>query len=107
MLKQKKVIVSLTSFPAAMIYAKDAINSILDQGISGDLFLSGLSSFFRDILVSKNKVSHKLLNLDDTKINKLSDLGSDLNYDFLIEYIAILNEAEINFQKSINQRLLV
>ena len=85
----------------------NATNSILDQGISGDLFLSGLSSFFRDILVSKNKVSHKLLNLDDTKINKLSDLGSDLNYDFLIEYIAILNEAEINFQKSINQRLLV
>ena len=85
----------------------NATNFILDQGISGDLFLSGLSSFFRDILVSKNKVSHKLLNLDDTKINKLSDLGSDLNYDFLIEYIAILNEAEINFQKSINQRLLV
>ena len=85
----------------------NAVNSILDQGISGDLFLSGLSSFFRDILVSKNKVSHKLLNLDDTEINKLSDLGSDLNYDFLIEYIAILNEAEINFQKSINQRLLV
>ena len=85
----------------------NAVNSILNQGISGDLFLSGLSSFFRDILVSKNKVSHKLLNLDDTKINKLSDLGSDLNYDFLIEYIAILNEAEINFQKSINQRLLV
>ena len=48
----------------------NAVNSILDQGISGDLFLSGLSSFFRDILVSKNKVSHKLLNLDDTKINK-------------------------------------
>ena len=85
----------------------NVINSILDQGISGDLFLSGLSSFFRDILVSKNKISHKLLNLDDTQINKLSDLGSDLNYDFLIEYINILNEAEINFQKSINQRLLV
>ena len=85
----------------------NVINSILDQGISGDLFLSGLSSFFRDILVSKNKISHKLLNLDDTKINKLSDLGSYLDFDFLIEYINILNEAEINFQKSINQRLLV
>ncbi len=82
-------------------------NSILDQGISGDLFLSGLSSFFRDILVSKNKLSHKLLNYDESKINKLTDLGSALNYEFLIEYINILNESEINFQKSINQRLLV
>ena len=82
-------------------------NSVLDQGISGDLFLSGLSSFFRDILVSKNKSSHKLLNYDESKINKLIDLGSALNYEFLIEYINILNESEINFQKSINQRLLV
>ena len=82
-------------------------NSVLDRGISGDLFLSGLSSFFRDILVSKNKLSHKLLNYDESKINKLIDLGSALNYEFLIEYINILNESEINFQKSINQRLLV
>ncbi len=82
-------------------------NSVLDQGISGDLFLSGLSSFFRDILVSKNKLSQKLLNYDESKINKLIDLGSALNYEFLIEYINILNESEINFQKSINQRLLV
>ena len=82
-------------------------NSVLDQGVSGDLFLSGLSSFFRDILVSKNKLSHKLLNYDESKINKLTDLGSALNYEFLIEYINILNESEINFQKSINQRLLI
>jgi len=82
-------------------------NSVLDQGVSGDMFLSGLSSFFRDILVSKNKLSHKLLNYDELKINKLTDLGSALNYEFLIEYINILNESEINFQKSINQRLLV
>ena len=85
----------------------NATNSVLDQGISGDLFLSGLSSFFRDILVSKNKLSHKLLSYDESKINKLTDLGSGLNYEFLIEYINILNESEINFQKSINQRLLV
>ena len=85
----------------------NSTNAVLDQGISGDLFLSGLSSFFRDILVSKNKLSHKLLNYDESKINRLTDLASVLNYDFLIEYINILNESEINFQKSINQRLLV
>ncbi len=82
-------------------------NSILDQGISGDLFLSGLSSFYRDILVSKNELSHKLLSYDKSKINILVNLGSKLNYEVIIEYINILNEAEINFQKSLNQRLLI
>jgi DNA polymerase-3 subunit gamma/tau len=68
-------------------------NSILDQGISGDLFLSGLSSFYRDILVSKNELSHKLLSYDKSKINILVNLGSKLNYEVIIEYINILNEA--------------
>ena len=85
----------------------NATNSILDQGISGDLFLSGLSSFYRDILVCKNNLSQKLLNYDEAKIKVLYDLSSEKSYDFLIEYIKILNDAEINFQKSINQRLLV
>ena len=82
-------------------------NSILEQGISGDLFLSGLSSFYRDILVCKNNLSQKLLNYDEAKIKVLYDLSSEKSYDFLIEYLKILNDAEINFQKSINQRLLV
>jgi len=85
----------------------NATNSVLDQGISGDLFLSGLSSFYRDILVCKNNLSQKLLNYDEAKIKVLYDLSSEKSYDFLIEYIKILNDAEINFQKSINQRLLV
>ena len=85
----------------------NATNSILDQGISGDLFLSGLSSFYRDILVCKNNLSQKLLNYDEAKIKVLYNLSSEKSYDFLIEYIKILNDAEINFQKSINQRLLV
>ena len=85
----------------------NSTNSILDMGISGDLFLSGISSFYRDIMISKNKLSHKLLNQEESKIKILTELGSKLDYNMIIEYINILNEAEINFQKSLNQRLLI
>lgn len=85
----------------------NSTNSILDMGISGDLFLSGISSFYRDIMISKNKLSHKLLNHEESKIKILTELGSKLDYNMIIEYINILNEAEINFQKSLNQRLLI
>lgn len=85
----------------------NSTNSILDMGISGDLFLSGISSFYRDIMISKNKLSHKLLNHEESKIKILTKLGSKLDYNMIIEYINILNEAEINFQKSLNQRLLI
>ena len=82
-------------------------NAILDMGISGDLFISGISSFYRDVLVSKNELSHKLLNYDESKVKILIELGSKIDYNTIIEYLNILNEAEINFQKSLNQRLLI
>jgi DNA polymerase-3 subunit gamma/tau len=37
----------------------------------------------------------------------LIELGSKIDYNTIIEYLNILNEAEINFQKSLNQRLLI
>ena len=82
-------------------------NAILDMGISGDLLISGISSFYRDVLVSKNELSHKLLNYDESKVKILIELGSKIDYNTIIEYLNILNEAEINFQKSLNQRLLI
>ena len=83
------------------------INSVLDNGISGDIFISGLSSFFRDVLVCKNKLSQNLVNHDEANFKLLLDVSSKVDYNYLIEYMNILNDAEINFQKSINQKLLI
>ena len=83
------------------------INSILDNGISGDIFISGLSSFFRDVLVCKNKLSQNLVNYNEANFKLLLDVSSKVDYNYLIEYMNILNDAEINFQKSINQKLLI
>ena len=83
------------------------INSVLDNGISGDIFISGLSSFFRDVLVCKNKQSQNLVNYNEANFKLLLDVSSKVDYNYLIEYMNILNDAEINFQKSINQKLLI
>ena len=83
------------------------INSVLDNGISGDILISGLSSFFRNVLVCKNKLSQNLVNYDEANFKLLLDVSSKVDYNYLIEYMNILNDAEINFQKSINQKLLI
>ena len=83
------------------------INSVLDNGITGDIFISGLSSFFRDVLVCKNKLSQNLVNYNEANFKLLLDVSSKVDYNYLIEYMNILNDAEINFQKSINQKLLI
>jgi DNA polymerase-3 subunit gamma/tau len=83
------------------------INEILDNGISGDIFISSFSMFFRDLLVCKNKLSQNLATYDKIRLDKLIELSEKTEYSYLIEYINILNDAEINFQRSINQRLLI
>ena len=83
------------------------INEILDNGISGDIFISSFSVFFRDLLVCKNKLSQNLATYDKIRLDKLIELSKKTDYSYLIEYINILNDAEINFQRSINQRLLI
>ena len=78
------------------------INSVLDNGISGDIFISGLSSFFRDVLVCKNKQSQNLVNYNEANFKLLLDVSSKVDYNYLIEYMNILNDAEINFKKGIS-----
>ena len=83
------------------------INSILNKGIAGERFISAFSSFLRDILVSKNEHSIILSNNENSKINNLSKYSEKLSYPIIIEFLSILNEAELNFQKSLNTNLLI
>ena len=82
-------------------------NSILSKGIQGDLLISGLGTFFRDLLVSKDKKSIELFNSDKETKLKFKEVSSKHTVDYLIECIDITNNCDINFAKSINQNLLI
>ena len=66
-----------------------------------------MSSFFRDLLVCKNKLSENLANYNESRLEYLINSSKNIDYNILIEYISILNDSEINFQRSINQKLLI
>ena len=83
------------------------INNILNKGVGGEIFISSFSSFLRDILVSKNEHSMALSLNESSKISNLSKYSKNLSYPIIIEILSILNEAELNFQKSLNPNLLV
>jgi len=83
------------------------INSILAKGIQGDILISGLGSFFRDLLVSKDSKSIALFNSDEETKLQFKKASSKIDVDYLIECIEITNSCDINYSKSINQNLLV
>ena len=82
-------------------------NSILSKGIQGDLLISGLGTFFRDLLVSKDNKSIGLFNSDKETKQKFKEVSSNHSIEYFIECINITNTCDINFSKSINQNLLI
>ncbi|MEC9108057.1 MAG: DNA polymerase III subunit gamma/tau [Bacteroidota bacterium] len=82
-------------------------NSILSKGIQGDLLISGLGTFFRDLLVSKDNKSIRLFNSDKETKQKFKEVSSNHSVEYFIECINITNTCDINFSKSINQNLLI
>ena len=84
-----------------------SINSILSKGIQGDILISGLGSFFRDLLVSKDSMSIALFDTDEETKSQFKKASSKIDLDYLIECIEITNNCAINYSKSINQNLLI
>ena len=80
-------------------------NEILNSGISGNIFISGLCDFYRDLLVhmeiGDNSISKNIFK------EKYNELSKSIDTKKVIEFMKILNESEINFEKSINKRLMI
>ena len=72
------------------------INSILAKGIQGDILISGLGSFFRDLLVSKDSKSIALVLLKSILSNMIDERVNMINVDY------IAKERNINFSHTYN-----
>ena len=111
MLKQKKVIVSLTSFPAAINYAKEAIKSILMGNTLPDKLVLYLTfSQFED-----NKIPLELKNLaNDNPLFEIRNCDEDIRSyrklipalkDFPNEIIVTIDD-DVSYHKNMLRDLL-
>jgi len=83
------------------------LNEILDKGFDVHNFISGLSSHFRDLLVSKDESTLQLLEVGKNTKEKYLVQSKRCDINFLFSALDITNECDINFKTSKNQRLLV
>lgn len=82
-------------------------DEILRNGFNGNDFMSGLCSHFRDLLVSKDQNTVKLLEVtEQTRVRYLEQSGR-ASLSFLLSALAIGNQCEINYRTSKNPRLQV
>ena len=82
-------------------------DEILSRGFDGAHFISGLSEHFRNLLVSKDQATVKLLEVSDGIRNKYLQQSQASTVSFLLSAMNIANQCDLSYKLSKNQRLQV
>lgn len=82
-------------------------NRILEEGFDGHNFISGLSTHFRDLLVSKDVQTIELLEVGEEIGRKYQQVATSCSIDFLYEGLKILNGCDLAFKQAKDPRLMV
>jgi len=82
-------------------------DEILQKGFDGAHFISGLSEHFRNLLVSKDTTTLKLLEVSEGIKAKYLQQSQAASVSFLLSALGIANQCDLNYKLSKNQRLQV
>lgn len=82
-------------------------DEILRKGFEGNNFLVGVQSHFRDLLVAQRKETVELLEVTGSIKEKYLSQAAKAGASFLLSGLNILNQADLNYKMSKNQRLHV
>ncbi len=82
-------------------------DEILGKGFDGSHFISGLSEHFRNLLVSKDTATLKLLEVSESIKAKYLQQSQASPVSFLLSAMNIANQCDLNYKLSKNQRLQV
>lgn len=82
-------------------------NEIIGKGFDGHHFINGLSAHLRDVLVGKDPITVKLLEVGDSLKKKYIDQGQRCPQDFLYDSLKLLSQCDVNYKASQNKRLYV
>ena len=82
-------------------------NEISTKGFDGRLFLGGLASHFRNLMIAKDERTVKILEHTKETIGKFIKQSQNLNNENLTNWLTLINEADSLYKMSQNQRLHV
>lgn len=82
-------------------------NDILNKGFDGSHFITGLSSHFRDLLVSKDPATLPLLEVGASIRERYQTQAQKCKQQFLYRAMKLCNDCDLNYRASKNKRLLV
>jgi len=82
------------------------LNQVLEKGFEDLIFMNGLASHFRNLLVSKDENTLQLLDVGDNTKEKYKTQSKENSLSLLINGLEILSNYDVQFKTSKNKRLL-
>lgn len=83
------------------------LNEILSKGFEGQHFITGLSSHFRNLLVSRDAQTVGLIEASEEVRNKYKEQAQRCAPQFLFRAMKLANTCDLNYKQSQNKRLQV
>ena len=80
---------------------------ILSKGFDGKLFISGLATHLRNLMMSKDERTLQILEYSSELKGKFSDQATQIDPDDITTMLTLLSESETSYKSSQNQRLLI
>ena len=82
-------------------------DEVLKNGFDGHNFLVGLQEHFRNLLVCKNRETLSLMEVPENLKARYQSQSEALNDSYLLSGLNLLNQFDLNYKQSKNQRLHV
>ena len=83
------------------------LNSIIEKGFDGGNVVTGLASHIRNVLMSKDESTLKLLETSKEQTAKFKAQAQKCPTRFLYQALKVLNQCDVCYKQSSNKRLLV
>ncbi|MED6303250.1 MAG: DNA polymerase III subunit gamma/tau [Bacteroidota bacterium] len=80
---------------------------ILSKGFDGKLFISGLATHLRNLMMSKDERTLQILEYSSELKGKFSEQATRIDPDDITTMLTLLSESETSYKSSQNQRLLI
>ncbi len=81
------------------------INEIIDRGFEGSQFITGCGDHLRNLLVSKNPQTVKLLETSEAIKQKYLEQAAICDEDFLINALELLSQCDTGYKPASNKKL--
>ena len=82
-------------------------DKILSKGFEGQYFVDGLASHIRDLMVSKDEETIKLLEVSKNIEARYKERSAKCTLPWLYKALELANDCDMNYRNSRNKRLLV